>query len=178
MPTSLATLGYLIFIVWLLVQDNKRRTGVSSAVWFVTFWVVIQGSRSLSAWLTLGAEVGEGDDSSIDRNAFLFLLIWGVIVLKRRGASWKELFANNRWLFLFYLFFALSVLWSVETMVALKRWIKDFGNIVMVFVLLTEANPIAAIKAVFVRTACVVVPLSVLFIKYYALIGRGYSGWT
>ncbi len=97
--------------------------------------------------------------------------------LKKRKVSWGVLISNNRWLFLFYLFFGLSVLWSDYPFVALKRWFKDLGNVVMVLVILTEINPIEAVRAVFVRCAYLLIPLSVLFIKFYPNLGILYGQW-
>ena len=68
--------------------------------------------------------------------------------------------------------------WSEEPFVASKRWLKDFGNVVMVLVLLTEKNPLDAVRAVFVRCAYLLVPLSVLFVKYYVWLGKVYSSAT
>src|SRR5204863_2144922 len=51
-------------------------------------------------------------------------------------------------------------------------------NVLMLLMILTEKDPVPAIRAVFVRCACILIPLSVLFIKYYLQIGRYYSPWT
>jgi exopolysaccharide production protein ExoQ len=47
----------------------------------------------------------------------------------------------------------------------------------MVLVVLTDPNPREAIKRFFARVGFVLVPLSVLYIKYYPQIGRGYDRW-
>jgi O-antigen ligase len=43
---------------------------------------------------------------------------------------------------------------------------------------LTEAVPVDAVKALIRRAAYVLVPLSILLIKYYPEFGRGYDRWT
>src|SRR5439155_3593615 len=50
--------------------------------------------------------------------------------------------------------------------------------IVIILVLLTEQSPTAAIRTVFLRCAYLLVPLSILFIKYYPGTGKYYNQWT
>jgi exopolysaccharide production protein ExoQ len=100
-------------------------------------------------------------------------------VVATRGASQVPSFVrNNRWLVAFYVYLLLTVLWSDFPFVAFKRWFKEFGNVVMVLVLLCERDPVQAVKSVFVRCAYVLVPLSVLFIRYVPSLGRTYSGYS
>ena len=61
---------------------------------------------------------------------------------------------------------------------ALKRWVKDVGNILMVLVIFTEKKPIQAIKSFFARSAFLLLPASVLVIKYYPDLSRSYDPWT
>jgi O-antigen ligase len=76
---------------------------------------------------------------------------------------------------LVYLFFAISAAWSPLGIIALKRLCKDFGTVLVALVLLTETDPFAATRTVFVRVSYLLFPLSVLVIKYYPAIGRNYS---
>jgi O-antigen ligase len=48
----------------------------------------------------------------------------------------------------------------------------------MILVILTDRDPLRAAETVFRVCANVLLPLSVLFIKYYPLLGRTYSEWT
>jgi len=73
---------------------------------------------------------------------------------------------------------AISVTWSDYPDVALRRWIKSVGDLMMVLVVLTDLDPVAAVKRVLTRTGFVLVPVSVLFIKYYPNLGRGYNHFT
>jgi O-antigen ligase len=81
-------------------------------------------------------------------------------------------------LLLFFFFAGISVLWSDFPAVAFKRWIKALGNLVMVLVVLTDLNRSAAVKRLLARVAFLLIPVSVLFIKYYPELGRGYHRWT
>jgi len=162
MSPQLGLLAYSLFALVLLYLDKRRRSGVSPALWLVAFWVAIASSRPVSAWLNLGGgdlPDNEMEGNPIDRNVSLFLMLAGLYVLRQRNLSWRWFFANNRWIFLFYLFFGISVVWSVEPFVAFKRWFRDVGNLVMVLVILSEANPVAAMQAVFARCAYLLIPL-------------------
>lgn len=115
------------------------------------------------------------EGSPMDRNFYLACILAAFVVLSRRGVSWGEVIRANRPLMLFYAYLALSMLWSDYPFVTVKRVFKDFGNVVMVLVMMTEANPGQAIRAVFLRCGYVLIPLSVVFIKYYPELGRAYS---
>src|SRR5260370_30903672 len=45
----------------------------------------------------------------------------------------------------------------------------------MVLVILTDPDPVAALKRLFSRIGFVLLPLSILFIKYYPSIGRAFT---
>src|SRR5205807_596298 len=78
----------------------------------------------------------------------------------------------------FFLYCCLTLIWSDYPFTSFKRWVKDFGNVVMVLVILTEAAPAQALNAVFARYTYFAVPLSVIFIKYFPEFGRYYNRWT
>jgi exopolysaccharide production protein ExoQ len=182
MPPRLASCLCFAFILWLLRRDTKRASGVSTAIWIPLIWIWIIASKPLAYWLVSGTTAAEVTDvtqgSFFDRNAYLALIILGLIVLAKRGITWNQVFGENRWLWIFSLFCLISVLWSPIPFVALKRWIKDVGTIVMILILLTEQNPTVAIRTVFLRCAYLLVPLSVLFIKYYPDMGKYWNQWT
>jgi exopolysaccharide production protein ExoQ len=76
---------------------------------------------------------------------------------------------------LFYGYLFISVSWAESSSVSFKRWLKDFGNVFVALVILTERNPQQAIRAVFVRCAYILLPLSVIFIRFFPHLGRRYS---
>jgi O-antigen ligase len=59
--------------------------------------------------------------------------------------------------------------------VAFKRWIKAIGDLAMVLIVVTDVNPVAALGRLFPRIGFLLFPSSVLFIKYYGYLGRGYG---
>jgi len=168
-------------IAWLLRRDVKRRPGVSHAVWIVAMWFAIFASRPFSSWFQgQQAQTAESylEGSPLDAAMFFGLILAGAAVLARRSIRFGSIVSANRWLFLFFAYCAISVVWSDYPFVAFKRWFKDFGNVIMVLVLLTEPAPIEAIKAAFVRCASVLVPLSFAFVRYIPELGRTYTGWN
>ena len=116
--------------------------------------------------------------SPADRNVWIILIVTGLIILFRRRVSWNEILASNRWLFIFFIYCAISILWSDYPFISFKRWLKDIGNVIMVLIILTEDDHVSALKAVFARCTYVFIPLSVIFIKYFPDIGRYYNRYT
>ncbi len=158
-------------------QDIRRRPGLSSAVWVPTIFVAILGSRPLSMWLSgfVDATGNLSDGTPIDRNFYLVAILAGFYILSKRKFRWSPFISSNKALFLFYGYLLLSVLWADSPFSSFKRLFKDFGGIVLSLVILTEARPLDAIKAVFVRCAYVFFPLSYCFIRYIPNLGRVYS---
>lgn len=182
MPPQVAALLFVAFILWLLARDAKRRGPVSPALWLPSLWVMIVGSRPVSQWFGGSLSMESPDEylkgSPVDMAIFLAQIVAGGWVLSTRKINWSRLVAANGALAIFLLYGMLSLAWSDYPFVGLKRWIKDLGNLVMVLVILTESDPARAAQVVFARCAYVLIPLSVLFIKYYPDFGRYYSKWT
>ncbi|HEX3627774.1 MAG TPA: O-antigen ligase family protein [Verrucomicrobiae bacterium] len=78
--------------------------------------------------------------------------------------------------FMVYCF--LAIFWSDFPLVAMKRWLKDMGLPIMVLVILTEENFDEALTCIMMRLAYVILPVSVLFIKYFPYLGRSFDPWT
>jgi len=171
--------GAVFLLFWL---DRDGATGVSRALWLPFAWMFLAGSRMVSEWLYPGF-VAESPDflidgSPLDRFVVSALLVVGLGVLLGRAPQVNAILRANGPMVLFFLFAAFSVVWSDYPDVAIKRWIKACGNVVMVLIVLTEANPSAAVKRLFARLAFVLLPLSILLIRYYPSLGRGYQQYT
>jgi hypothetical protein len=144
--------------------------------------MMILGSRYVSEWLTLGSTVEISatvleEGSPLDRIVFFILIAAAFYVLWKRRISWSLLFQKNVGLTLFLCYCAVSILWSDFPFIAFKRFIKVLGQPLIALLLLTERSPMKAVETVMKRCAYVLVPLSILFIKYYPDIGRGYDRW-
>jgi exopolysaccharide production protein ExoQ len=183
MPPQIALLLCTLFIFYVLLLDYRQKPNVSSALWIPLIWLMIIGSRPVSHWLnpesvmTSSAQVEAG--SPIDRLIFSVLILSGMFILSKRRAKCIQLLRNNKWILLWFLYCGISILWSDFPGVAFKRWIKGLGTVVMVFVVLTEPDPIESvkIKTLIRRCAYVLIPISVLFIKYYRNLGVAYDPW-
>ena len=182
MPARAATVLFIIGILGLFYLDRNRVARTSRALWIPAIWIFIGASRMLSQWLNLAAPLDTPDayleGSPLDRAVLTGLLIVGLTILVRRSERTWAIVRSNIPLLLFLLYAALSAMWSDYPFVAFKRWTKALGNVTMVLLIMTDGEPVAALKRVFARTAFFLIPLSVLFIKYYPELGRGYSRWT
>lgn len=181
MPPKIALLVCAALIVWLFVRERKGREPLSAALWLPLAWVFLVGSKPVSMWLQMdGAQsaVDYLEGSPLDRMVFFTLIAGGLIVLLQRRESWISIIWNNKWVFAFYFYLGLSVLWSDYSFVSFKRWVKDFGNVVMALVVLSELKPAEAVRSLLLRCAFLLVPLSVLVIKYFPEVGRYYDRWS
>jgi exopolysaccharide production protein ExoQ len=168
-----------------LIRTPRVRT--SKALWIAIIWLSIAGSRSVGQWVgtlhgdsvtdTSSAESAYTEGSPLDRNVYSGLLLAGIIVLVQRRQKVLGILRSNWPLVAFSLYCAVSVVWSDYPDVAFKRWIKSLGDFVMVMIILTDRDRFAAIKRVVAWTGFVLIPLSVLFIKFYPDLGRGYHPW-
>jgi exopolysaccharide production protein ExoQ len=179
--TPLATCLFAAFILWLFYRNSAESSRVSGALWIPTLWVAVVASKPLYYWINGNPSnidlFGFEEGSSIDRNFYLALLFIGICILKQR-AGCGLLLRTNRWLWFFYGYALLSVLWSDYPFFAFKRWIRDIANVVMILIIVTDHDPVQALRQVFLRCAYLLIPLSILFIKYYPEIGVYYNGWT
>jgi O-antigen ligase len=140
--------------------------------------MLLASSRTISQWFddpALLASTEQVDGNPLERNVFLALLILGLLVLARRYRRVASLLRSNWPLVLFFTFCAISVIWSDIPAVALKRWVKALGDLVMVSIVLTDEDAPTAIKRFLGRVAFLLVPISVLLIKYYPYLGVRYS---
>jgi exopolysaccharide production protein ExoQ len=180
MNPQLATVVYLVLILGLFWLDRERQLRVSAALWITTLWLLINGSRPVSIWLdpSLAVVNDSLEGSPTDAAVYGTLLAAALAVLFWRRQRTAKFLRANLPILLFFAYCAISVLWSDYSFIAFKRWIKSLADLAVVLVVVTELNPTAAIQRVLSRIAFILLPLSVLFIKYYPAIGRGYNPWT
>jgi exopolysaccharide production protein ExoQ len=179
MPRQVATLVFTLIIAWLWREDNKHRPKFSKALWIPLIWLLILGSRPLSwwSWFFFGigsSEVSDLEGNSLDRFFWTALIVVSIIVVSRRSLSWGALVRNNVGLALFLGYLGLTILWAEYPFPTAKRWFKELGAVPVLLVILTERNPVEAIKTVFSRCAYILFSFSVLVIKYIPELGRNY----
>lgn len=117
------------------------------------------------------------EGSPFDRFVFMALILAALVVLRRRKVNWRAVAAANKWLFLLLVYLGISTLWADDSFISFKRWIKEIGNIAVILIVLSEADPVSAIKSVLFRCSAFLIPTSVLLVKYYPDLGRGFNNW-
>jgi exopolysaccharide production protein ExoQ len=183
LPPRVALLLTLGFIAFLFRREIRERPNVSGALWLPVLWVLLICSRSFTQWLNIlglytSGAVSVEEGSPLDACFIFALLIAGFCVLLNRQVRFSEIIANNGWLIIFVAYCFISILWSDFPLVSFKRWIKMFGHPIMALIVLTEPNFEEALIQLMKRCAYVVVPVSVLFIKYYPYLGNRYDPWS
>jgi len=164
-----------LVVFWRLIRkDMAERLGLSSAIWIPTFWAGILLSRPLSMWLHFGGGDDTLEGSPLDRFFYFGMILVSLVVLSRRRLLWSQIISTNWSVFLFFAYYLLSVTWAPDTFVSFKRWFKEVGNIFVALVILTEADPQQAFRAVFVRCGYVLIPLSLVFLRWFPDLGRRY----
>jgi exopolysaccharide production protein ExoQ len=181
MPPSLALFLWFILLLALFRFDPAKESGTSLALWVPLVWMFILGTRLPSQWL--GGQVGqvakaleEGNPLDASFNSVLILLAIGILM--SRSFKWGDFFARNIALMAFLLFALVSFVWSDFPFVSLKRWVRDFGNYLMVLVVSSDPRPLEAVRTLLRRLCYLLIPLSIVLIKYYPEISRQYEVWT
>lgn len=168
-----------IVIFWLFLRDNKIRPMASPGLWIPLAWIAIIGTRPISSWFGFGDDLDSADafleGSPLDRNTLIALIVIGVIVIIRRSPEWGPIFRRNIWFTAFFVYCAISIIWSDYPFVSFKRWIRELGNVIMIMIIISEENPGNATRAVLARYAYLVIPFSIVLIRYLPSIGTYYS---
>src|SRR5712691_4897351 len=147
---SVALLACIVGVIGLFLLDRDRSVRTSRGLWLPVIWFWIIGSRSVSEWFSGGPSsqsINEQlEGSPTDRAVFLVLLAAGIVVLLRRRSSAMTLLRSNGPILIYFAYCLLSVVWSPFPDVAFKRWSKAIGDLVMALVVVTDADPIAALR--------------------------------
>ena len=183
LPPPLALFLTLAFIVFLFRRDIRERPNVSSALWLPLLWLVFTCSRPVTTWLHIfGLPVGGGvsneEGSPVDACFVYAMATAGLFVLIERQVSLSEVLQRNGWLVAFIAYCFISVSWSDDPFISFRRATKIFGHPIMALIVLTEPDFEEALTRLMKRCAYVVVPVSILFIKYYPQLGVSYDEWS
>lgn len=177
MPRQLALVLCAFFVLYLLRFDRRQSRQVSWAIWISTAWMLVTASKSIDQWL--GISGGSRETGGILDPVFQSgLLLLGLVVLSQRRLNWPEVRKDHVWLILLISFMFVSILWSDSVFIAFKRWIRELTAVVMGLSIVSERDPREAMLSLLRRTVYVLIPSSVLLIKYYHDMGVGYNRWT
>lgn len=178
MNPSVASLICACGIIALFYLDRDKTVRTSKALWIPVIYLWIVGSRPVSAWLGVTPAAGTNvqlDGSPLDAVVVGLLLIAAIAVIVRRGKRALAFITLSWPILVFFLYCLISVAWSYHPDVAFKRWIKSIADLAMCLVIVTDPQPVAALKRVISRVGFILLPVSVLLIKYYGELGRGYT---
>jgi len=178
----IASLIFAVLISILLAFTRERGTKRSAALFLAFAWLWFACSRSPTGWLQIqggggkaSANTAYDEGSALDRNLLTGLMLAGVIVLARRSKRTTAFLSANLPVILFFLYCGLSAAWSDHADISIKRWFRGAGDLVMVTVILTDTDWAGSFKWVYSRLACILVPLSVLFFRWFPAFGRNYN---
>ena len=181
MPPFLALLLWFILLIALLWFDPAKDKRTSAALWIPLTWLFFLGTRLPSQWVgtqgSINAQALE-EGNSLDRTVFFALILISIAVLLARSFNWGAFFGRNLFLVGFLTFALLSVAWSDFPLVAAKRWVRDLGSYLVILLVLTDPQPFEAVRTLLRRLCYLLIPLSVLLIKYFPETAKSYDPWT
>jgi O-antigen ligase len=175
MPPSVALVLCTAFVLFLL-QLERRVSRVSAALWIPTLWMLMIGGRSLGEWF--GNTGSNESGNSLDQIVLSTLTVAGLVVLARRRIDWSKTWRRQKWLLALLTYMFVSTLWSEITLIALRRCLREWIVVVMALVVMSEVNPREAMASLLRRSAYVLIPFSLMLIKYYPALGRAYGRWS
>jgi exopolysaccharide production protein ExoQ len=181
MPPTLALLLWFVLLLGLLYLDPAKKPGNSLALWVPLTWMFFVGTRLPSQWF--GGQVGSLTEAYVEgnplnRNIFLGLTVVALVILISRSFRWDSFFTQNLALMAFLFFALASVFWSDFPLITIKRWFRDLGGYMAILVVLSDPNPLEGVRTLLRRFSYLVIPLSVVLVKYYPGIGIQYDAWT
>jgi len=168
-------------VLFLLRLERRTSPDVSLAVWIPTLWMMTMASRPLGIWFSSGQTHlagGNESGSELDRWMLTVLGVLAIIVFVRRRSDWWASLRQQKWLVAVLVYMFVSTFWSDFTLVALRRWVREIIVVVMALLLMSESSPKQALASVLRRCAYVLIPFSIVLIKYYPALGRVYGRFS
>lgn len=181
MPPLLALTFCSFFVFYLLSLDRKQAPKVSIALWIPTIWMLIIASKPLAVWFGSSAaqiEIGAAEvdaGSPMDRACFSLLLCLGLLILVKRQFKWASAIKAIPWAISLIVFILVSILWSDLQYLSFKRSMRELVAIVMAFMVASEPDSRQALQCIFRRLIYILIPFSLLLIKYYPQLGVEYG---
>lgn len=173
MPSLLALLLCLGFVIFLLRLDKKQEPGLSGVVWIPTIWMCYIASKPLGIWF--GSQGTTESGSTLDRVFQVALFGVGVLILGRRRFDWWRALTARRALLTLIVFMLVSILWSEVPFIALKRWTREAVAVTMALLALSERDSRSAFLAVLRRSVYILIPFSIVLAKYYPKYGVDFA---
>src|SRR5581483_10577257 len=173
----IATVVVMSVILGMFRLNRDPQAKTSKALWIPTVYLLIISSRPVTAWFGVSQKTpvdgiySDPTGQLID----LTLLVLALAVLAQRGKKVSSLLRSNGPILLFFSYAALSCLWSDFPFVTFKHWFKGIEDVLMVLVVVTDGDPLEAVKRLLTRAGFILIPLSLLFSMYYPSLGRVFT---
>jgi O-antigen ligase len=184
---KLALVLTVAFILYALRLDLRQGQRFSVGLWISFVWFALSASRPLVYFIhpslfvafnqTIAWQQGSVEtiqSNPLDRNVLIVLMILGLITLIRHRQFQLKL-SDNRWLIAFLSVCLISLFWSEYPAIILKRWIRLAGDIIAILIIITEKDTEERIYRIIRRMTILLLPLSLLFVKFYPPLGRIYT---
>jgi len=165
-PPKIVLWGCWFFALYLLWRDTKKHPEIPRTLWVPTLWLMRCASRTIDYWL------GGTDTGRLDPVFISILMVCGFFILMRRPCNWNGIFARNSALFIFYGYLVVSTLWVDDLQNPLVKIFRPVGDLIIALVVTTEADPRNAIITMFRRCAILLIPMSIVLIRYFPDLGR------
>ncbi len=173
MSPALAFFLTIAFVVTVLVHDHIKYKDFSQALWIPTLWLIYTTSKQIGVWLNIETTMEAG--SPPDRIFLIILGVLAIIVLSKRKLNIPVILKNEPVFALLIVYMFLSIFWARSPEISLRRFLRDFIGIMVVFLVASEKDPIEAVKIIFRRAIFIFLPFSLMLIKFFPNLGRQYS---
>jgi O-antigen ligase len=117
------------------------------------------------------------ESSLLDQVVAGTLMLLAAMVLIRRRRDMAGVLKASWPIVLYFSYCLFSLVWSDFPGWGFKRWVRALGDVIMVLIVATDAQPTAALRRLFSRLGFVLLPASVLLIKYYPWLGMDWDAW-
>ena len=177
MPPPLALAFCAIFIILMLRLERKQAPDVTRALWIPTIWMLYSASKPIAVWFRIESTAPDAG-SPMDQVFLIGLMLAALAILARRRSRWMGAMKENPWVLALIVFMFISVIWSDIPGTSLKRWIRELHAVLMSLAVLSEPSPRQAMESLLRRVTYILIPLSMLLIKYFPIYGVEYGRWS
>ena len=181
MTPTVAEWTYCAGIALLFYLSRESETRLDPALLLPFVWLWVSSSRSITEWLAIiqTGHLPSGIDKAtsyaegtpLDRNILIIMMVLSAIVLIKRRQL-VPIVSSNLVIVIFYVYAGFSVIWSDFPDITIRRWFKAVACLLAAMLVVGQQNRDSAMRRLFAWGGLFLIPLSVLFIKYFPAIGR------